>query len=172
MKEGIRNVELLCRLVARRGDGKNSMNCGRFDQWSECFAKINSSALSESPHHPAGLVSLQRSIGIQFMFEYPFVSDDVGAWGPIDETPGSVALECVILKSHGGAPMGIFESGASGGRNGGNGRGGCGLLAGQCVSWVGFENPRPGVRLHMVNGCRGIEHRLGRWNGRRRGGVR
>ena len=59
MKEGVLNVELVGRPVARDGDAEHRAHCGRFDNRAECLVEVNTGALSETPEDPASLVAIQ-----------------------------------------------------------------------------------------------------------------
>jgi hypothetical protein len=45
MKKGIRNIKLPNVPVEGDGEGKNHVNSSRFDDWAECFKKINTTFL-------------------------------------------------------------------------------------------------------------------------------
>lgn len=103
VEECIGYIKLFGRPSARCGDGEDSANRGGLHHRCEGLAETNTGALSEAPHHPAGFVALQGPVRIQFVLEHPFAGDNVRAGRPINEPPGTIALEGVKLERHRGS---------------------------------------------------------------------
>jgi hypothetical protein len=66
---------------------KDSADGRWLDDGAECFVVVNAETLSEAAENPAGFVSVQRAISMDFVFENPFTSDNIGLGGTGHEIP-------------------------------------------------------------------------------------
>lgn len=71
MEEGVRDIQLPCVPLATCGDGQHRPNRGRLDDRRKGFAKVNSGTLREPPYHPASFITIEGSVGVEFVFEDP-----------------------------------------------------------------------------------------------------
>lgn len=77
MKKNILDVELMNRPVVGERQAEDCADGGWFDNWTESLIIVHTRPLSESAKDPTSLISLQRTIEIQLMFEDPFSSDHI-----------------------------------------------------------------------------------------------
>lgn len=71
VKKCIGDVELPSRPLSSSCDGKYGADSSWFHHRCESLAEINAGALREPANNPPSLVSLERAIRIQFVFENP-----------------------------------------------------------------------------------------------------
>jgi len=64
MKKSFGDIELPCQPLVRTSNGKNSVNCGRFDDRRESFAEVDTGTLCEPVHHPAGFIAINQPSGL------------------------------------------------------------------------------------------------------------
>jgi hypothetical protein len=62
MEEGILDIELMDRPVAREGEGEDGANSGELDDGAEGLVVVHSGALFEAPKDPTGLVAVEGAI--------------------------------------------------------------------------------------------------------------
>lgn len=74
--------------------------------------------LCEAMHDPMGLVSVERTIDIQFVVKDPIVGDENGTTWAWHESPCMVGEKCVVLLLHNGTPVVIVEGFTDGGQKG------------------------------------------------------
>lgn len=77
MKKSILDIELMNKPVVGECQTEDCADGGWFDDRIESLIIIHTRSLSESAMDPTSLISLQRTIGIQLMFEDPFSSDHI-----------------------------------------------------------------------------------------------
>jgi hypothetical protein len=105
VEEGVLHVELVDRPVPAQSESRNSPDGGRLDHRTEGFVVVDPRTLGEAPKQIAGLVPLQRPVGVQLQLEDPFPGDHVGAMGTRHQVPGVVSLESLVLLFHGTPPL-------------------------------------------------------------------
>jgi hypothetical protein len=65
--------------------------------------------LSETPKNPTSLVSVQRTISMEFVFENPLASNNIGLGEARNKISSVILHESSIFIFHGMAPVGISE---------------------------------------------------------------
>lgn len=78
MEEGILDIKLVDWLGVRCGNGENYPNGGWFDNKAKGLIKINARLLGIAINNPTCLVPSKQTIRVEFVFEDPFTSDNVG----------------------------------------------------------------------------------------------
>jgi hypothetical protein len=94
---------------------QNSPDRARFDNRSERIHEVDAGALTEALDHPARLVALECTIGVQLVLEHPLASDDVGARKARNELPSLVPLQSIKPFLHSRTPLRIAQSSSNGG---------------------------------------------------------
>jgi len=79
-KKCILHVKLTNGLATGGGDAEDDMNGGRFDNRTERLVVVDAVALSEAADHPAGLVTGDGAVGVEFMLINPLARHNVGTW--------------------------------------------------------------------------------------------
>ena len=80
VKKRILHVKLMNGPAAGGGDAEDDTNGGRFDNRTERLVVVDAVALSEAADHPAGLVTGEGAIGVEFMLINPLSRHNVGTW--------------------------------------------------------------------------------------------
>ena len=93
MKKGILHIELVDRLGAGDGQAEDDPYGGRFDNRTEGLVVVDVVLLGEAADHPAGFVTSQGAVRVEFMFKNPLPRHDVGAWWSWNKTLGAVVDE-------------------------------------------------------------------------------
>jgi hypothetical protein len=88
---------------------KNSPDSGGLDDRAESFIVVDTGLLGETTEHPTSLVSVQRAISMELVFENPFPGDHIGLVRPRDRIPSVVDRESIKFFLHGLAPNGISK---------------------------------------------------------------
>ena len=86
MEEGVLHIKLMNRPVSGVNQGENSAD------GAECLIIVNTRSLCEPAKDPASFVSVQRTIRMELMFEYPFSSNHICLSTSRDEIPSVVVL--------------------------------------------------------------------------------
>jgi hypothetical protein len=107
MEEGVGDVHLVHRPSSGGGKVQNNPDRARFDNRSERIRQVDAGALAEALDHPARLVALECTIGVQLVLEHPLASDDVGAKRARNELPSLVPLQSIKLFLHSCTPLRI-----------------------------------------------------------------
>jgi hypothetical protein len=112
VKKGILHVQLVDRPSAGDVNAENSPNGGLFDHRTEGLVVVNAFSLREAADHPAGLVTSEGPIGMEFVPENPLARHNVRARGARNKMPGVVVDECLVLIHHHSPPVGIGQGAA------------------------------------------------------------
>ncbi|KAG8094554.1 hypothetical protein GUJ93_ZPchr0012g20413 [Zizania palustris] len=108
--KGILDVKLMNGLVTRDSQTNYSEYSGWLDHETEGLFEIDTCTLKKSSEHPTRLVSIQRTIGVEFMKEDQFTGDTILA--PMGRgTKSRVLLASRAEKNflHGNSPIWISE---------------------------------------------------------------
>lgn len=84
---------------------------GKFDNGTVCLAVVDTRALCESTDNPPCLVPIETAVILVLDLEDPLAIDNVRAGRTRNKCPRLVGEKGVILRLHGGAPIGIAERG-------------------------------------------------------------
>ena len=112
MKKGILHIQLVDRPGAGDGNAENGPNGGLFDHRTEGLVVVNAFSLRKPADHPAGLVTSEGPIGMEFVPENPLARHNVRARRARNKTPGVVVDECLVLSHHRSPPVGIGQGAA------------------------------------------------------------
>ena len=117
MEEGVLDVELVDRPVLGVSQGEDGADRGGLDDRAERLVIIHARPLGETTKDPMGLVSFQRTVGVELVLEDPFASDHVRLGRARDEVPGVVLQQGGMFFFHSPTPMWIGEGVAAGSRD-------------------------------------------------------
>ena len=109
VKKCVLHVELMDGPGARDGEAEDNPYRGRFDNRTEGLVVVDVVLLGEAADHPAGFVTSQGAVRVEFMFKNPLPRHDVGAWWSWNKAPGAVVDERLVLVRHGSPPVRVSQ---------------------------------------------------------------
>jgi hypothetical protein len=122
MEEGILNVELVSWPLAGESQREHRADCGRLDDETGGFGKVNARTLGETTKDPTSLVAFQRTIDVKLVLEDPLARDSVGMSGARNQVPSLVLEKRCMLFLHSSPPIGIDKGTMEGLQNRRQGR--------------------------------------------------
>jgi len=105
VKKRILHVKLMNGPAAGGGNAEDDTNGGRFDNWTKRLVVVNAVALSEAADHPAGLVTGEGAVGVEFMLINSLARHNVGTWRSGYKAPCVVVDQGLVLVCHGRPPL-------------------------------------------------------------------
>jgi hypothetical protein len=112
VEESVCNIKLMRRPLLASDEGENRADGGGLHNRRERLPEIDTGSLSVAANNPTRFIPLERSVGAQLVFPYPFASNDTDAGRAMDKRPGVVVQQGIVLGLHGGHPVGVCECGA------------------------------------------------------------
>jgi len=97
VKKRILHVKLMNGPAAGGGDAEDDTNGGRFDNRTKRLVVVDAMALSETADHPAGLVTGEAAVGVEFMLINPLAHHNVGTWRSGYKAPCAVIAQGLVL---------------------------------------------------------------------------
>jgi hypothetical protein len=93
MKKCVFDIKLMSEPISGVSQGEHSSDGGWLDNGAKGFVIVNAGALGEAAKDPAGFVSVEGPISMEFVSEYPLPSNNIGLEWTLNQVPG-VGAEC------------------------------------------------------------------------------
>ena len=105
VKKLILHVKLMNGPAAGGGYAEDDTNGGRFDNRTQRLVVVDVVAPSEAADQPAGLVTGEGAVGVEFMLINPLARHNVGTWRSGYKAPCVVVDQGLVLVCHGRPPL-------------------------------------------------------------------
>ena len=109
VKKGVLHVHLVDRPTPGSGDAEDDADRRRLDDRVERLIVVDAVALSEAADHPAGLVTGEGAVGVEFMLINPLARHNVGTWRSGYKAPCVVVDQGLLLVCHGRPPLWVSK---------------------------------------------------------------